>query len=83
MNNDDTYNGYENRETWAVALWLNNDEGLYRETLGRTGRYIRQFVEDLLGGEFGENEHIKSMREDVGSLWRVNWQEVEEACARE
>lgn len=32
---DKGYNGYKNYETWAVALWIDNEEPLYRERLDR------------------------------------------------
>jgi hypothetical protein len=32
---DTTYNGWTNYPTWAVALWIDNDEPLYRESRRR------------------------------------------------
>jgi len=31
---DTTYNGWANYETWNVALWMTNDYGLYRFFVG-------------------------------------------------
>ena len=31
----DEYNGWSNRETWAVSLHIDNDEGMYREVRER------------------------------------------------
>lgn len=42
---DTTYNGWENYETWNVALWINNDEGLYH--LARECGDYQSFVESI------------------------------------
>ena len=42
---DDTYNGYSNYETWNVALWIQNDEGLYE--LARRARDYKAFIKSL------------------------------------
>jgi len=42
---DQTYNGWANWETWNVALWVQNDEGFYREA--RRSYSYPNFVERM------------------------------------
>ena len=34
-----TYNGHRSWNAWNVSLWLNNDEGLYREAVRLATRH--------------------------------------------
>jgi hypothetical protein len=43
MTTSDTYNGWANRETWALNLMLSNDEGLYEMTQERVADALSTF----------------------------------------
>lgn len=94
---DDTYQGYQNRETWAVSLHLANDQGIYNQVTELAGESddstdladrIESLVTDLVNPRYWRHDvgsdmpdYAITMMQDIGSLWRVEWQEVAEGYA--
>jgi hypothetical protein len=98
---EEQYNGWSNRETWATALHINNDEGLidqineYAKSVLEYGEEypasivavrLEEWVSEIVSEEhwayeIGSNmpKGAKMMRDDIGSLWRINWYEIAES----
>jgi hypothetical protein len=47
MSDEQGYNGWKNYPTWAVNLWLANDEPLYREALEKAREAVEDAPQDL------------------------------------
>ena len=77
------YNGWNNYETWLVALWLNNDQesyGLLQEICSlqisayRKGERIEELVRELyIGDEVGMMADLVN-----AAIGRVDWAEIVE-----
>lgn len=56
---DDTYNGWTNRETWAIQLHLSNNEGDYQAMSDKAEELVR---------ESGDSDDADSGRTAVGLM---------------
>ena len=87
----ESYNGWPNRETWAVALHIDNDPGTYeyrcellRESdgVGQLADLLEGFVTDLVEPVFHDPENAtdwgRMCAADVGSFYRVDWWKIAE-----
>lgn len=63
------YNGWKNRETWALNLWLTNDQGLYELTRERVAEVIGDYT-DL------ETEDKWAARAEAGEVVQNLWSEL-------
>lgn len=92
--NDTTYNGWTNRETWLVNLWLTNDGDAW----------LTEMTEDAIAGCDGDRDDaiytlsqtLGQQHDDAladiaglsgvfadlltGALARVNWREIAHSC---
>ena len=83
MNDISTYNGFVNRETWLISLWLNNDQGSYQLLesvlrLGASGFRKAEKLEALVSDQMYDLELEASLWSDLLStaLAKVDWLEV-------
>ena len=76
---NNTYNGYSNRATWNLILWINNDESAYihfRDLYHRIGGDV---IEDRTEQvERTSREWFSSTTPDGDALDDVNWIEATE-----
>jgi len=97
------HNGWSNRETWATALHINNDQSLYEMARDYTRQeieghdegeeinsyYLGQTLQNWIEGDLLTLENISgnfdlfNMLTDIGSLYRVNWQEIADSFLSE
>lgn len=95
MSDNETYNGWSNRETWAFMLNVQNDEGLasvfaesvrdersdpaYAVQRDAEELFTRSGYVDVFGGPWPDA--LADVASDIGSLWRVNWVECADSLA--
>ena len=77
MNNDTTYNGYTNRATWNLMLWISNEESAYhffRDLYYRIGGDDADDRQDMI--ERNAREWFGHTTPDGDRLSDVDWEEV-------
>ena len=91
---DDTCNGWSNRETWSFMLWVNNDEGLQDMACSavadldawEAANALKEWADTLFTragfvDTFGDSwpDALADAASEVGSFDRIDWRECVES----
>lgn len=81
---DETYQGWSNYPTWAVNLWLSNDEPLYREALAMAAQSLEDAPTDsnVSAGIWSVEDTAKFRLADSYKDWLREMVELDEASLR-
>lgn len=91
MENDKKYAGWTNYETWAVALWINNEEETYKWSREQAWAVLKSHdgrdtanykLADVLKNEMGESmPQVKGVWADLlnAAFSEVDWYEIAES----
>jgi len=73
------YNGWKNYETWNVALWIDNEEPMYRAKQAHLakGKFTAASVEKFVKGQMPKGTpDFKGERGGKKAYGKVDWKEV-------
>jgi hypothetical protein len=82
MNTNETHNGWSNRETWLVNLWLTNEPAHYDACVNASRGTIEDYVDELISAN-GETSNGFMADLINAALARVDWAEIVESMKAE
>jgi hypothetical protein len=99
MTTDTKYGGWTNYETWAVKLWLNNDQGWQEQCNEWAIEYLQEAIDREQDKSHAVDEladRLKWLHEETApaadgvfsdllnhALASVNWEEIAQSCVNE
>jgi hypothetical protein len=73
-----TYDGWKNWETWNVALWCDNEAGIYHDRMRakpRTAKEVEKFVREYFPAGTPDIENAETDPYNHDEV-HVDWQEI-------
>ena len=79
----ESYEGWTNRETWLVNLWIDNDYGTYMAKVDLLKRRDIEDITPLFTKRTAQDLLPRGFYNDGGKIGQVNWSEVAESWQSE